>query len=129
MLLRPFLLTILAVCLVGVATWHARDPKPKAEPPCANAQALRDQGFYAEAHAGYATLLKEDAPPTCATDGLETLTKKECARADALVAASPADAAKAYRAILDEAPATDAAMCARDGLAGLPAAAKAAKSG
>jgi hypothetical protein len=127
MLLRPFLLTILAVCLVGVAAWHARDPKP--DPPCASADALRDQGFYAEAHTGYATLLKEDAPPTCAAGGLDTLTRQECDRADALVAASPADAAKAYRAILDEAPATDAATCARDGLAGLPAAAKAAKSG
>jgi hypothetical protein len=128
MLLRPILLTVVALCLIALAVVHA-DAAQKPDPPCTKAETLQTRGFLVDARAEYAALRKSDSPPGCAATGLRKLTVKECDRAAELADASPAEAVLAYRAILNAQPVIRDARCALTALRALPPAAKGDKGG
>lgn len=106
-----------ALLVFTAAILHVDSPNG----PCDRADSLADQGLLTDAHKEYVTVLRDDPGEDCAGDGLDDLIAAQCRRAATLVAASPTDAKKAYVAIATAEPVRDAAVCARDGLATLPA--------
>jgi hypothetical protein len=109
---------VAALLVFTAAILHVDSP----DGPCDRADSLADEGLLSDAHKEYATALRDNPGEACAGEGLDDLIAAQCRRAATLVAASPADAKKAYVAIATAEPVRDAAVCARDGLTTLPAA-------